>query len=240
MNLAVCVKSCHKHLDEGYHEAIRGTWARDLKALGVETYFFVGTDPSQQDTRRCRRYVSNEVVVDCKDDYESLPVKTRRICQWTMGKTFERIFLCDTDTLIKAKELLATGFEAFDYAGYFGKEGTSPGCAPFSYTDAYGTYPECRAWASGGVGYFLSRRAAEIIAATPPTYWAEDLQVGQTLAPEFDTKRMIGSAMNMGNGVVTSHFVKTNGTPEYKPEYMKLAYELGSFENLYRKGKLVA
>jgi hypothetical protein len=237
MNLAVCVKSCHKHLDEGYHETIRGTWARDLKALGVETYFFVGTDPSQQDTRRCRRYVSNEVVVDCKDDYESLPVKTRRICQWTMGKTFERVFLCDTDTYINARAFLSSEFKWYDYAGWF-KNDKVPGCAPFSYTDAYGSYPECRAWASGGWGYFLSRRAADVIASTPPTFWAEDFQVGQTLAPLIDNHML--KATNFTPGVFgTSHYPKVS--MPYKPEYMKLAETAGGdFDTLFRAGKLVA
>ena len=237
MNLAVCVKSCHKHLDEGYHEAIRGTWARDLKAFGVETYFFVGTDPSQQDTRRCRRYVSNEVVVDCKDDYESLPVKTRRICQWAMGKTFERIFLCDTDTYISARSFLTSDFKWYDYAGWF-KNNQLPGGSPFSYTDAYGSYPECRAWASGGWGYFLSRRAADVIGSTPPTYWAEDFQTGQTLAPLIDTHML--KATNFTPGVLgTSHYPKVS--MPYKPEYMKLAADVGGdFDELFKKGKLVA
>jgi hypothetical protein len=240
MSLAVLVKSCHRDLDRGCHEAIRSSWGRDLKALGVDTFFFMGYDPSQQDTRQCRRYISGEVVVDCKDDYESLPTKTRRMCQWLGSKMFKHVFLCDVDTLIKAKELLATDFESYDYSGKF-PNGAYPGCPPYRHTDDRGNvHRECRGWASGGIGYFLSRRAAELIAATPPTHWAEDFFVGQTLAPEFDAKRMTGATREMGNGIVTSHFPKTSGTGEYKPEYMKMAYDSGSFESLFRTGKLVA
>lgn len=237
MNLAICVKSCHKHLDEGYHEAIRNTWARDLKALGVETYFFVGQDPSQQDTRRCRRYVSNEVVVDCRDDYESLPAKTRRICQWVMGKTFERIFLCDTDTYINARAFLMSDFKWYDYAGWF-KNNQLPSGPPFKYQDERGNvYSECRAWASGGWGYFLSRRAADVIAATPPTYWAEDLQVGQTLAPLID-KHMLKATNFIPDILGTDHFPKI-ATP-YDPKFMTEAHKYGSFKALFQKGILVA
>ena len=238
MNLAVCVKSCHKDLDRGCHDAIRSTWGLDLKALGVETYFFMGSDPSQQDTRRCRRYVSNEVVVDCRDDYESLPVKTRRICQWVMGKTFERVFLCDTDTYINARAFLSSSFERYDYAGRFIKDGTYPGGPPFRYEDEHGNlYPECRAWASGGWGYFLSRRAANVIASTPPTMWAEDMQVGNSLASGIDNGVLIGTSMTEDT-LGTFHYPKV--TTPYKPEFMVLAHKYNSFNVLFKKGILVA
>jgi len=237
VSLAVCVKSCHRDLDGGFHEPIRGTWGKDLAALGVPVYFFMGTDPTQQDTRRCRRYVNGEVVVDCKDDYESLPVKTRRICQWAMGKTFKHIFLCDVDTYIIAKTFLTSGFEKYDYAGWF-KNNRLPGSAPFAYTDEHGSYPECRAWASGGWGYFLSLQAADIIATTPPTWWAEDLQVGNILAAWFDTG--IFKGLNLTPDVLgTSHFPKVS--IPYKPEYMKMVQEVGgNFDDLFKERKLVA
>ena len=239
MKLAVLVKSCHRDLDSGCHDAIRTTWGRDLKTLGVETCFFVGRDPSQQDTRRVRRYSSDEVVVDCQDNYDSLPTKTRRMCQWVGNKMFKHVFLCDTDTLINAKVLLSSGFESFDYAGRFIKVGTYPGSPPFRYQDERGeTYSECRAWASGGWGYFLSRRAAELIASTPVSGWAEDLFVGQVLAPMIDDKTFTGANLDV-NTLGTSHYPRNVSTP-YKPEFMKMAMEAGSFDALFRTGKLVA
>lgn len=239
MKLAILVKSCHRDLDRGCHDAIRSTWARDLKMLGVDTFFFVGRDPSQQDTRRTRKYSAGEVVVDSPDDYMGLPIKTRRICQWVGNKMFKHVFLCDVDTLVKPS-LLTTGYEIFDYAGKFAN-GAYPGCPPYRYKDDRGEiHDECRGWASGGVGYFLSRRAAELVAVTPPKHWAEDFYVGHVLAAEFDKKTMTGSAMPLGDGIGTSHFPKTGGTPTYEPRYMQMAYEAGSFENLFRQGKLVA
>jgi Galactosyltransferase len=239
VKLAVCVKSCHRDLDAGFHEAIRGTWGRDAKALGIDVFFFVGKDPTQQDTRRVRRYVNGEVVLDCDDSYEYLPVKTRRICQWLAGKVFSHLFLCDTDTFVRPKLLTKTGFELFDYMGdFFDKH---PGQAPFVYKDERGnTLNECRAWASGGFGYFLSRRAADIVAATPPRFWAEDLYVGNVLAPAIDQHMLKAQSIKLlgERNAPTEHWPKT--TVKINPELIRLAYQNGGFRELYVKGILVA
>lgn len=236
--LAICVKSCHRDLDAGHHDAIRGAWGRDAKANGVDVFFFVGHDPNQADSRRIRRYVSGEVLLDCRDDYESLPTKTRRICQWAMGKMFPYLFLCDNDTFVKIPQLLKTGFEKSDYSGYFRDH--LPGEAPFNYSDPFGEYPGCRAWASGGIGYFLSRKAVEIVAADPPTGWAEDMWVGQVLADYIDKKEIKAEPLDIKRKA-TWHFEKMNDHLVYKPEFMKLAYEnplKNGWDSLYASGVL--
>lgn len=55
----------------------------------------------------------------------------------------------------------------------------------FHYRDAHGNYPNCHPWASGGVGYFLSRSAAQLVARSEPNVWAEDMFVGQVLGPHI-------------------------------------------------------
>jgi hypothetical protein len=167
--LAICVKSCHRDMDAGFHTAIRSTWGKDAKALGIDVFFFVGRDPTQQDTRIMRRYTPGEVVLDCADDYMSLPVKTRRICQWAQAKLYTHLFFCDTDTYVRPNELLVLDFASYDYAGWFFVG--EPGGAPFEYQDEYGHYSDLRGWASGGLGYFLSRRACGVVATTPSTIW---------------------------------------------------------------------
>lgn len=161
------------------------TWMRDADALGVPSVFLLG----------CPTAVAPEqigphaLVLPCPDDYASLPQRTMWFCRWAVGQRTEvrnqrselptsdfrplisdlrplpwdYLFKCDDDTYISMPRLLA-----FDPAGrdYIGAE-WRPGVG-------YG---------SGGAGYFLSRRAAEIVAerlATHPT-GAEDLLVGRVL-----------------------------------------------------------
>lgn len=49
--LAICIKSCHRDMDAGLHSAIRETWGKDAQALGISLFFFMGEDPTQQETR---------------------------------------------------------------------------------------------------------------------------------------------------------------------------------------------
>jgi Galactosyltransferase len=235
--LAICVKSCHRDLDAGFHNAIRSTWGKDAKALGIDVFFFVGRDPSQQDTRISRRYISGEVVLDCDDSYDDLPKKTRRICQWLNGKIYSHIFLGDNDTFVRPNLLSKTGFENFDYYGW-PHANTQFGMAPFRYTDDRGIeHKECRAWASGGIGYFLSRKAAQFIAVTPPSHWAEDFYVGQTLAPEIDNKTLKAFSAEPQLDGPTEHWNKRILSP-FEPKILEWAYQHGGFRQLFKKGLL--
>lgn len=235
--LAICVKSCHRDLEAGFHDAIRGTWGKDAKAAGIEVFFFMGEDPTQQSTRRSWRYGPGEIVLDCDDSYEALPYKTRRIAQWAGGKMFTNLFLCDVDTFVWPRKLLNTGFESFDYLGQFlvGE----PGGAPFRYSDEHGVYDEFRGWASGGFGYFLSKRAASIVAGTTPNVWAEDAFVGQALAPFIDKKEIVASHTDLKAKQVTEHFGK-NLPQQFTPKILQEAYLHGGFKALYVKGLYVA
>ena len=235
--LTICVKSCHRDLEAGFHDAIRGTWGKDAKTLGVDVFFFMGEDPTQQSTRRSWRYTPGDVVLDCDDSYEALPYKTRRICQWLLGKTYSHAFLCDVDTFVRPKQLLSTGFESYDYLGQFlvGE----PGGAPFHYSDEHGAYDDMRGWASGGFGYFISKKAASIVAETTPNVWAEDAFVGQSLAPFIDEKKVVSAHVDLQQRQVTEHFGK-NKPQQFTPKILQEAYQHGGFKALYVKGLYVA
>ncbi len=233
IKLAIAVKSCHRDLDAGLHDAIRGTWGGLAKTLGIDVFFFVGKDPTQQDTRRSRRYTSGEVVLDCDDHYDSLPIKTRRICQWLEGKVYTNLFFCDNDTFVRPKLFDRIGFENYDYYGDF--FANTPGMAPFKFRDERGfQHDECRAWASGGFGYFLSRKAAEGIAATPPRSWAEDMYVGQVLAPAIDAKYITARSVPFRGriGALTEHWGKERTIP-FTPKIIQLAWKHDGFRNLF-------
>ena len=183
MKLLVAVKSCPRDLKNGCHEAIRQTWGKDFQwySFGlrkIDLKFFVGTAEIDVPVLQ-----EDEVVVKVPTDtLESLPDETKQIAKFAVEKGYDFVFLCDNDTFIRPDRLLACGFEHFDYCGQF--EPGYNGLPRQNFQDGrlgnIGTvWPYC----SGGVGYFLSRRAAELVAEMPIVHYAEDLCVGQVLSP---------------------------------------------------------
>lgn len=93
------------------------------------------------------------------DSYEALPAKTRAICQWAIKRGHLWAFFCDTDTYVCLPRLKPP---EHDYVGY---------------------RLEGKDYASGGAGYWLSRKAMEIVAkANPEKFKNEDEMVGTVLA----------------------------------------------------------
>ena len=95
--------------DWGYHDLFGGTWGKEARALGIDVKFFMG--------KSFNPYQSDEMHLNCPDDYDGLPFKTREICKWVSGKMVDFVFLCDTDTYLIPRLMLQTGFEKYDYAG---------------------------------------------------------------------------------------------------------------------------
>jgi hypothetical protein len=142
--------------------------------------------------------VADDVVsLDCLDTYEGLIEKTRAIVKYALDNDYEYAFLTDTDTFVCVDKLLASGFEQHDYIGW---------CRG-------------RTYAQGGSGYWLSRKAMEVLTAdttpTPETIW-EDLHVGTVLErhgilPHHDARYLVGPANvhedwpTKGNAIITLH-----------------------------------
>jgi Galactosyltransferase len=189
--IIICVKSCLRDLQRGDHHAIRNTWGKSAAHEGILVRFFIG----KQDVMP--KLLPDEVMLDCGDEYIDLPFKTREICKWASSKTANYIFLCDTDTYISIPLFLNSKFEKEDYLGEMpypvmkvhSRYKTDPGPdGKVEHRD------RCYTWASGGVGYFLSRRAAMAVANEYPDSWAEDLWVGQVILPKVHAGEM--TAMN--------------------------------------------
>jgi hypothetical protein len=149
----------------GCHTAIRETWGADLVGK-ADLRFFVGRGDAQ--------LLGDERRLNVPDDYQSLPFKTAAICSWTIFAGYDHVFKADTDTCILPDRLLDCGWETADYLGKF-----------FQREDF--AYP----YAEGGNGYFLSRRACELVADMPVVHWAEDLCVGQVLGPAIQDNKLI-------------------------------------------------
>lgn len=177
--ILIAIKSCHDDLKKGCHETIRQTWGNDVP-LFVNLKFFVGGGNIEYHPGDH----ADEINLRCPDDYDSLPSKTKEICQWSLGRGYAFTFLCDVDTFLIPLKLFKTDFENYDYSGRFGSEpkiGTI-----FRFKDGRGIiHHNCHPWASGGFGYFLSRKAAQIVANTESTMWAEDMMVGDILGPKI-------------------------------------------------------
>src|ERR1700722_15841442 len=109
MSLLVAVKSCNQHRDLGHHNVIRETWGKSL-----DVKFFLGGGMGKNEP--------DELRLDCPDDYHSLPLKTREICKWAMGKKVDHLFICDTDSYVIPSKLLTCGYEQYDYAGKIDRE----------------------------------------------------------------------------------------------------------------------
>ena len=165
LKILIAVESCFRDLQNGSHQVIRETWGKDLDS-SVDLRFFIGGAERlllQED----------EIQLDVKDDYDNLPYKTKEIFRWGWTKGYDFIFKCDVDSFLVPSKLLSCNFKSYDYVGFF----TSNSEIPYLY-------------ASGGHGYFLSRRAAEVIASSAPDLTKrhlqnEDLWVGYTLGSKI-------------------------------------------------------
>jgi hypothetical protein len=203
MTLLIGVKSCERDRTQGFHQAIRNTWGSGLTNL----YFFMGAGSNP--------IAIDEVSVDAPDDYRSLPFKTKAMLNWFLLRDWTHMFLCDNDTYINIAEFQKIDYQNYDYSGYFGywPVGKKMGDT-FRYDDGQGNiHDPCHAWASGGFGYFVSRKAAELIVATEPCSWAEDLWVGQALGPHIQSGAIKGHALQNYAGTSVWHIAKGPGNP---------------------------
>jgi galactosyltransferase len=218
MKLLIAVKSCVQHLDLGYHDVIRETWGKDAKLAGMDVRFFTG--PSFQHRE------PDEVVLDCPDDYNNLPKKTQAICKWAIGKTYGHIFLCDTDTFLIPVRMLTHGIGNYDYAGKIDRTfGETFSYRTVSRDGVMENHPDTYPWASGGFGYFLSRKAFHVIADTTPIGWAEDFLVGQALGPLYRTGEisMLNTPANQYSWHFPAHEYKSGYDLSFK--WMEKMYE---------------
>src|ERR1700678_1122556 len=167
---------------------------------GVDLLFFMGGMGQPP------KPIDDIYLPEVKDDYTSLPFKTRAICRYAVDRRYNFVYICDTDTYVIPEKLLKCGFKDYDYYGLIQR----PLGKIFQY-DAISRegkhHPsEYFPWASGGWGYFLSRKLANIIAHVEPDHWAEDLWVGQIANEQYNHGRVtIGDAKNLA-GQCSWHF----------------------------------
>ncbi len=135
------------------------TWMADADRAGVQSVFLLGCPAAVVP----ERIGAHALACPCPDDYTSLPQRTLWFCRWALNGDWDYLFKCDDDTYISIPRLCGYDPSGRDYVGAEWRPGVGYG--------------------SGGAGYFLSRRAAQIVAQrlSPHKTGAEDLLVGQVL-----------------------------------------------------------
>jgi glycosyltransferase involved in cell wall biosynthesis len=159
----IALMACHRY--ESRVIQARQSWIQDLD--GADYKFFFGRPAIVRDPKE------DEIFLDVDDGYNSLPLKVQAACKYMAANGYDFMFKADDDTYIVPDRLLHSGFAAYDYVGRL------RGPADWKTKgDKPADYP------SGGPGYWLSRRAAEIVAsATWDGDWAEDRWVANVLLP---------------------------------------------------------
>jgi hypothetical protein len=141
----------------------------------------------------------------CGDDYNSLLHKMRQFCRWALTQDFDYLFKCDDDTFVVADRFLEFDPGGRDYIGVDPVDHINP------------------KFASGGAGYWLSRRAAEAVAemdvertmAESSTnaedycvYWALNDRFAFCNDLRFQAWNQPHRVPKSSNEIVTVHYVK--------------------------------
>jgi len=220
MKILVAIESCGANRQ--LHQAQRETWLKDLPAH-VDYRFFVGGLSLASCLGDSPWLKQDELWLAVDDSYQSLALKTREICRWAMDANYDFLFKVDTDTLVSTVNLLHSSFMYYDYLG-----GHNADVMPVSLSNCF---PEPRIeFASGGAGYWLSRRAFSLVAASQPIQSAaEDVYVAAVLKHLGITPRCFtGYKWRPGEVIddytVTFH-LSSALQKKYQPELMYEYYE---------------
>lgn len=188
MKILIAVMTCHKldyYIDDLTQDwctvnnlrstdqqarvnTIRETWVKDIPA-GIDYKFFYGKTLRQEGDRRrnskpqpaLRAPLSDEIFLDCGDNYTQNPAKMKAICRWAIENGYDYVLRCDDDTFIYPQRLVVDDqplWVSNDYSGS-GKK------------IVQNFHP-------GGC-LILSRRMMELVIKAPVTNYADDLWIGQ-------------------------------------------------------------
>jgi Galactosyltransferase len=245
MRILIAISTCELFESNGSNTACRETWINEYKRQAipfVDYKFFVGTpllEHTQPESHakvdicgnHCTDYLraaEDVVVLRCEDQYGALTYKTQESLQWAAARDYDFVFRCFPDTYVQVKRLLETKFYNYDYYGDFRGETTG-----------------WQNYASGGAGYFLSRRAYSYLLDQPIlgtwrddiTPYAEDLWVGNRLGCDYpakgikywDDNRFINKGQSywpdFSNTVITSHLSAGSPGGRYAKELMYSCHE---------------
>lgn len=178
MKILIAVLSCQRDRDLGCHEHGRNTYGKDLADFADLRFFVGGPEPGD--------LAEDEVWADVADDYQSLPAKTKAMCQYMLGGGYDYMFKLDNDSYLIPKDFRAYMLKKpADVAGRLqGSMEPRPGGRKFGKV-VEARPPSFYPW---GGGYLLSRKAAQIVVNFPhPGVGPEDRMVGNAVVIHKDT-----------------------------------------------------
>jgi hypothetical protein len=219
MRILIAIESCGAN--RKLHKAQRETWIKDLPA-DVSYRFFMGGPTLISCLGDWPWLMRDEIWLPVDDSYQGLSLKTRAICQWAVDGGFDYLFKADTDTLVSARNLF-NSMEYYDYVGGYNAD-IMPSALAKQFPDSTIEF------ASGGAGYWLSRRAFSLVASSAPCISAaEDVFVAATLKPLGITPRCFtGYKWKPGEQIddYTATFHLSSALQKkYTPELMYEYYE---------------
>lgn len=163
---------------------MRDTWLPEAVRLGMDYKFFV--EKGGVDTTDTIATENEDWAMTCR-----LKAKVR----WAQDRHYDYVFSCFPDTYARPDRLLRSGFDKYDYFGSVFKH-ASPGATFYCH---------------GGAGYFLSRKAMEIVSKEPSSYLNDDCWLGDVLNISMisrghsdDFRQFAGSPLK-DNTIITSH-----------------------------------
>jgi hypothetical protein len=168
----IALSTCRSFEDNGNNQAVRDTWLKESLPSGWDYKMFVGAGPGP--------VPSDTVELRCPDTYEYLTYKTQEQVMWAFQHGYKYIYRCFPDTYAAVDRLLSCEFEQADYTGTFGGLVDTETCRPKVMFNRDGN--ELSVFASGGPGYFLSRRAMDVLRnCYVDSSFQEDCWLGQKL-----------------------------------------------------------
>lgn len=150
MKILIGIQSCKQHRDR--YDVLKETWLKDIPAstydFQIAYAFFIGGINEPE---------SGEVWLPCLDTYDALAQKTRLICKFALDQQFDYLFKCDTDTIVNVDRLLSSGYWMHEYMGGYNEDNM------VEFLESVLKVKTRIQFCSGGAGYWLNRRALEIV-----------------------------------------------------------------------------
>lgn len=187
----IACSTCWRDAKNGTNQNIRDTWGRYMPP-GWDLRFFLGglhpstsfpipmdspgppsigpLDPTNALSKvplYTAPLAEQEVVLDCPDSYFGLIYKTRFSLLWALEHGYDWIFRIFSDTYVFPDRLADSSFFLHEFSG---RSFECPPCV--SHPKQSHTAPH------GGMGYWLSARAAMLIAQDQVSHWGEDTDIG--------------------------------------------------------------